>query len=107
MIPITLSNGETIEVENESSKLDFVIRTDSFSEIDAWKDTITEENINGAEMESEKLSDLIFVNVTVTLEEHNLRTDFLFREKTENEVLKDRLAEAEEAINYLLMGENE
>ena len=104
MIPITLSNGETIEVENESSKLDFVIRTDSFSEIDTWKDLITEENINGATMEGEELSDLIFENVSVTLEEHNLRTDFLFREKTETEIAKDRLSELEDAVNFLLMG---
>ena len=104
MIPITLSNGETIEVENESSKLDFVIRTDSFSEIDTWKDIITEENINGATMEGEELSDLVFTNASVVLEEHSLRTDFFFREKTESEIAEDRISELEDAVNFLLMG---
>lgn len=104
MIPILLSNKEIIEVENESSKNDFVIRTNSFSEIDNWKEIITEENINGAEMEGKTLTDLLFSTINVSLEEHNIKVDFIFREKTENEVLKERLTEAEEAINFLLMG---
>lgn len=104
MIPITLSNKETIEVENESSKTAFIIRTDSFSEIDTWKEKITEENINGAEMEGETLSDLKFEGVAVELENHNLKTVFSFREKTEEEKTADRISELEDAVNFLLMG---
>lgn len=104
MIQITLSNGTNIEVENESSKTDFVIRTDSFLQLDEWKNTITEENINGSIMEGETLSDLVFNTINVTLESDRIRADFIFREKTEKEILTDRLSEAEEAINFLLMG---
>lgn len=107
MIPIILSNKETIEVENESSKTAFILRTDSFSEIDTWKEKITEENINGAEMEGETLSDLKFEGVAVELENHSLKTVFSFREKTKEEIMSDRISELEDAVNFLLMGGDE
>lgn len=104
MILITLSNGEQIEVENESSKNDIVIRVTSFAELDEWNQKITEENINGAVMENETLTDLIFTGVFVNLEEKAIKVDYTFREKTEEEIIYERINDLEEAMNFLLMG---
>lgn len=103
MIPIILSDGYKIEVENESSKNDIVVRVKSFAELDEWKRTLTEENINGAVMEEETLTDLIFTDVSVSLEEDNIRADFRFREKSETEITQERINELEDAVNFLLM----
>lgn len=104
MIPITLSNHENIEVENESAKTSLVIRTDNFADIDAWKEKLTEENVNGALMEGEILSDLIYTGFDVQLEGAVIKTTFMFREKTKDEALNDRLNELEDAVNFLIMG---
>lgn len=104
MIPITLSNHENIEVENESAKTSLVIRTNNFADIDAWKEKLTEENVNGALMEGEILSDLIYTGLDVQLEGDVIKTTFMFREKTKDEALNDRLNELEDAVNFLIMG---
>ena len=107
MIPITLSNKENIEVENESSKTAIVVRTDTFAEIDEWKDIITEDHINGAVIESETLSDLVATGMDIAIEGEKIRTTFMFREKTEEEKTADRISELEDAVNFLLMGGDE
>lgn len=107
MIPIILSNGKTIEVENESSNTDFVVRTESFAEIDKWKDVFTNENINNAEMEGETISDVVFDTISITLDGNKIRTDFIFHKKNENEIMNDRLSELEDAVNFLVMGGEE
>ena len=104
MIPITLSNKENIEVENESSKTSIVIRTENFAQIDDWKELITENNMNGAVMEGETLSDLVYVGMDVQTVTNGIRTIFMFREKTEEEKTADRISELEDAVNFLLMG---
>jgi uncharacterized protein YutD len=104
MIPIALSNHKNIEVENESSKTGIVIKTDTFSEIDEWKEVITEENVNGAEIEGEVLSNLVYMGMDIAIEGEKIRTTFMFREKTEEEKTSDRISDLEDAVNFLLMG---
>lgn len=96
MIPIILSNGTTIEVENESSKTDFVVRVDSFTELDSWKQVITEENINDAVMEGETLVNLVFTSIATSLEDVCIRADFYFREKSDVEILQEEVKALEE-----------
>jgi hypothetical protein len=107
MIPILLSNHENIEVENESSNTSIIIRTDTFAEVDNWKDVITEENVNGATMEGRVLSDLVATGMDIAIEGEKIRTTFMFREKTEEEKTADRISELEDAVNFLLMGGDE
>ena len=102
MIPIKLSNGKTIEVENESSKNLIVVRTDSFKEIDDWCDILTEENLTGAEMEGQTLSNIVDAGVRVYPENGKIRADFLFREKSTEETSCECISDLEDMVNILL-----
>lgn len=108
MIPITLSNGNTIEVEDESMMPFLVVRVNSFADVDRWKNIITESTINGAKMGNNTFSDLRLVMVNASLDISNtIRVEFVFEEKPTNEILLDRISELEDAVNFLLMGGNE
>ena len=104
MKELILSNGKTVMVENESYPLLIVVNVPSYADIDELKAVITEENINGAQMDGGMLSNLVFTTMQASYAGEYIRTEFIFREKSENEILKDRINELEDAINFLLMG---
>ena len=55
-------------------------------------------------MEEETLTDLVFVNVSISLETGVIRADFNFRDKSAIEITEERINDREDAVNFLLMG---
>lgn len=96
-------DGKTIKIDGDSSANNIVIKVKSFADLDNFKAVITEKNINGAILDGKMLDNMAFVGVRVSLEEDNIRADFTFRNKTDEEVLKERIEELEDAVNFLLM----
>lgn len=107
MKELTLSNGQNVMVEDESYPLLVVVYANTYADIDVWKDTITEKNMNGAIMDGALIDNILAFTVHTSQEADRIRIEFLFREQSENEILLDRISELEDAINFLLMGGNE
>ena len=93
MIPIILSDGTSLEIENESSDNSFVVRTDNFSGIDYYVPLFTNEKINGAQMENKTLRHKVFTGIVAQTEPDKIVTSFNFRDKTEYEILQEEIEE--------------
>ena len=107
MKELILSNNQKVMVGDDSYPLLIVVYADSFADVDEWKNVITEKNINGAKMDGLIISNVVFFTLHTSLEGDKVRIEFLFREKSENEILLDRISELEDVVNFLLMGGNE
>ena len=104
MKELILSNGKTVMVENESYPLLIVVNVPSYSDVDGWKAVITEENINGSQMDEMTLQNLVLTTMNTSFAGDYIRVEFLFREMTESEIMAARIDELEDAVNFLLMG---
>lgn len=105
MIPVILSDGTSIEVENESSENSFVIRTNTFEEIDPQTLYFTEDKINGATFEGRILTNKVYLD-TKSFKDENIDnkivTTFEFRDKSELEIIRDRLSDIDHKLPPLI-----
>ena len=104
MKELILSNNTKVMVEDESYPLLIVVNVPSYSDVDGLKEVITEENINGAQMDGIVLQNLVFTTMHTSFAGDYIRVEFLFREMTESEIMAARIDELEDAVNFLLMG---
>lgn len=105
---LVLKDGTTLEVEDTSWDTCINIAIDSFAEVDVLRNIITEDNYNGGTLKDHAIPPVKFINMQIftsdTTIDHLTRVAFQFELKSKEDILEERLADAEEALNFLLMG---
>lgn len=100
MKQLVLSNGTTLEFTDSSTILNLVQVVPRFSNIDAVRDELTVENLDGATFNGEPVENVIPVGVSVRAEmTGNITVSFNSRAKTQQEIIDE---EQDAAINMLM-----
>ncbi len=100
MKQLVLSNGTTLDFTDSSTILNLIQVVPQFADIDAVRDAITIENLDGATFNGEPVENIIPVGVSVSAEmTGNITVTYRSREKTQQEIIDE---EQDAAINMLM-----
>ena len=105
---LTLKNGNEINFTDTSTIYNLIGVYNTYAEVDDVREQLTAENLVSCEFDNEKYHGIIPVGASVTSEmSGNVTATFTTREMTDVEKINEHLSETDEAVNYLLMKEDE
>lgn len=97
MIYLTLNNGTKIEVEEISTSSSIVVKGD-LTKVDTALTEITAENLKNADLNGTTLTNKVYTGFTGEREEDAYTVTFNLRDKTEMELLFNKVQDVEDGL---------
>lgn len=98
MKKLVFADGTSIKVCDESTAGYICINVKKFADIDPIKAKFTRENLKAAQLNEEKLTDIIPEGLTITVFENDIKVVFSTREMTFEERVQKQITELQEAV---------
>lgn len=106
MKKLELKSGTVLEVAEGSSKEKLVIICKKFADLDKYGGELTTEALEGATLDGEDVENIKNVSMAAASDNGGAITcTVAITYKTELEILSEKVEEANEVINTLIMGE--
>ena len=101
---LKLSNAVELTFTDESTVENMINVLNSFAEVDAYANNLSNENLALATFDGQPLENVVFVGIKAEKDAYgNVMLTVTNRYKTEMEILQETQAQQDDVINYLLM----
>lgn len=98
------NDGKTIDFTDGSTALDCVAVVQTFAELDAIREKLTEDNLKGATFDGSAVQYLVPVSAMAETDGENVVAHFLNRVKGLDEINAEQISELQEAMATIVEG---